>query len=118
MAGSRPTDSALRAIADAHRLTLIEDCSQAHFAEYGQQIVGTIGDLGMLSLGWAIGRWRRTHPRSLLDNAPLAVVCYEWTNLEALEERAARLSAQPLPDFLTLTTRDGSALHAFVRTRR
>lgn len=36
----------------------------------------------------------------LVDNAPLAVVCYEWTSLEALEERAAGLSAMPLPDFL------------------
>jgi L-amino acid N-acyltransferase YncA len=36
----------------------------------------------------------------LVDNAPLPVVCYEWTSLEALEERAARLSTVPLPDFL------------------
>jgi L-amino acid N-acyltransferase YncA len=36
----------------------------------------------------------------LVDNAPLAVVCYEWTSLESLEERAARLTAVPLPDFL------------------
>jgi GNAT superfamily N-acetyltransferase len=36
----------------------------------------------------------------LIDNAPLAVACYEWTSLEALEERAAKLSAVPLPDFL------------------
>ena len=39
----------LRAIADAHGLALIEDCSQAHFAEYRQQLVGTIGDLGCFS---------------------------------------------------------------------
>jgi ribosomal protein S18 acetylase RimI-like enzyme len=36
----------------------------------------------------------------LVDNAPLAVVCYEWLSLEALEERAAGLSALPLPDVL------------------
>ena len=36
----------------------------------------------------------------LIDNAPLAVVCYEWTSLEALEERAAGLSKLPLPDWL------------------
>lgn len=28
--------------------------------------------LTLLSLGWALARWRRTHPHSLLDNAPLA----------------------------------------------
>ena len=36
----------------------------------------------------------------LVDNAPLAVVCFEWKSIEALEERAAGLSALPLPDFL------------------
>ncbi len=28
--------------------------------------------LTLLSLGWALARWRRVHPHSLLDNAPLA----------------------------------------------
>jgi perosamine synthetase len=41
--------AALRSIADAHGLVLIEDCSQAHFAEYREQIVGTIGDIGCFS---------------------------------------------------------------------
>ena len=41
--------TALRAIADENGLALIEDCSQAHFAEYRQQLVGTIGDLGCFS---------------------------------------------------------------------
>ena len=36
----------------------------------------------------------------LVDNAPLAVVCYEWLSLETLEERAASLAALPLPDML------------------
>ncbi|MDQ3347030.1 MAG: DegT/DnrJ/EryC1/StrS family aminotransferase [Acidobacteriota bacterium] len=39
----------LQAIADAHGLALIEDCSQAHFAEYRGRLVGTIGDLGCFS---------------------------------------------------------------------
>ncbi|WP_408642906.1 patatin-like phospholipase family protein [Acidovorax bellezanensis] len=30
--------------------------------------------LSMLSLGWALTRWRSVHPRSLLDNAPLATL--------------------------------------------
>lgn len=41
--------AALRALADSHGLALIEDCSQAHFAEYRQQLVGTLGDLGCFS---------------------------------------------------------------------
>lgn len=28
--------------------------------------------LTLLSVGWALARWRRVHPRSLLDNTPLA----------------------------------------------
>ena len=40
---------ALMAIAKAHRLALIEDCSQAHLAEYRQRLVGTIGELGCFS---------------------------------------------------------------------
>ena len=28
--------------------------------------------LTMLSIGWAVARWRRAKPRSLLDNTPLA----------------------------------------------
>ncbi|MDQ6684779.1 MAG: patatin-like phospholipase family protein [Pseudomonadota bacterium] len=30
--------------------------------------------LTMMSLGWVIARWRRARPRSLLDNAPLALL--------------------------------------------
>ena len=30
--------------------------------------------LTMLSIGWAVARWRRARPRSLLDNAPLALL--------------------------------------------
>ncbi len=30
--------------------------------------------LTMMSIGWAIARWRRARPRSLLDNAPLEVL--------------------------------------------
>ena len=36
----------------------------------------------------------------LVENAPLAVVGYEWADLEALEERAARLAEIPLPGWL------------------
>lgn len=42
---------ALRAIADRHGLFLIEDCAQAHLAEYKGQIVGTMGDISGFSFG-------------------------------------------------------------------
>ena len=38
-------------IARAHDLPVIEDCSQAHLAEYRGQLVGMIGDIGAFSLG-------------------------------------------------------------------
>lgn len=40
---------ALRALADKHHLLLIEDCAQAHGAEYQGQKVGTFGDLAAFS---------------------------------------------------------------------
>jgi dTDP-4-amino-4,6-dideoxygalactose transaminase/predicted dehydrogenase len=36
-------------IAKRHRIPLIEDCSQAHLAEYKGRYVGTIGDIGCFS---------------------------------------------------------------------
>jgi NTE family protein len=43
---------------------------------YRADAFGVVGSgarwLTMLSLGWALRRWRRSSPRSLLDNAPLA----------------------------------------------
>ena len=41
----------LREIARRHQLFLIEDCCQAHFAEYQGQIVGTLGDINGFSFG-------------------------------------------------------------------
>ena len=43
--------SALREIARRHQLFLIEDCCQAHFAEYQEQTVGTLGDISGFSFG-------------------------------------------------------------------
>ena len=43
--------AALRDIADRHQLFLIEDCCQAHFAEYQGQIVGSMGDINGFSFG-------------------------------------------------------------------
>ena len=45
-----PADlDALKAIAEAHNLLLIEDCAQAHGAEYKGQKVGSIGHFGAFS---------------------------------------------------------------------
>ena len=37
-------------VAKKHNIPVIEDCAQAHFAEYKHQLVGTIGDIGCFSL--------------------------------------------------------------------
>ena len=51
--------------------------------------------LTMLTLGWAIARWRRERPRSLLDNSPLAELLTRVVNLDRLPEllNAGYLSA-------------------------
>ena len=36
-------------VAQRHNIPVIEDCAQAHFAEYKHQLVGTIGDIGCFS---------------------------------------------------------------------
>lgn len=43
--------AALREIADRHQIFLIEDCCQAHFAEFQGQVVGTMGDINGFSFG-------------------------------------------------------------------
>jgi NTE family protein len=40
--------------------------------------------LTMLSVGWALARWRKARPRSLLDNAPLAELLQRLVPLERL----------------------------------
>ena len=46
----QPADmDGIKALADAHDLLLIEDCAQAHGAEYRGRKVGTIGDMGAFS---------------------------------------------------------------------
>lgn len=40
--------------------------------------------LTMLTLGWALARWHRGRPRSLLDNSPLAALLAERLELERL----------------------------------
>lgn len=40
--------------------------------------------LGLMSLGWAVARWRKLRPRSLLDNSPLADLLQQMVPLERL----------------------------------
>jgi len=41
---------AIMAIAKRHKLPVIEDCSQAHYARHRDRLCGTIGDIGAFSL--------------------------------------------------------------------
>ena len=46
----RPADmTPIRELASSHGIVLIEDCAQAHFAEYDGKKVGSIGDFGCFS---------------------------------------------------------------------
>lgn len=40
----------------------------------------------MMSLGWALARWKRSRPKSLLDNEPLGQLLRRWVRLERLDE--------------------------------
>lgn len=40
--------------------------------------------LVMLSMGWALARWRRARPRSLLDNTPLETLLHEMVAFDRL----------------------------------
>lgn len=50
LAGQMCEMESLRKIADGHKLALIEDCSQAYWAEYKGKLAGTIGDMACFSL--------------------------------------------------------------------
>ena len=49
MSGRPAAMDEIMAIAERHGLPVIEDCAQAHLAEYRGRLVGTIGDLGAYS---------------------------------------------------------------------
>ena len=50
LAGQPCDMAALGAIATERRLVVIEDCSQAYWAEYGGKLVGTMGEMACFSL--------------------------------------------------------------------
>ncbi|MBC7378038.1 MAG: patatin-like phospholipase family protein [Burkholderiaceae bacterium] len=60
---------------------------------YATDAFGTIRSgarwLTMMSLGWALARWRRTQPKSLLDNAPLGNLLRRSVPLERLDAMLA-----------------------------
>ncbi|MBW8845387.1 MAG: patatin-like phospholipase family protein [Burkholderiales bacterium] len=45
--------------------------------------------LSMLSLGWALARWTRSRPRSLLDNAPLRDLLGRYLSMDRIEAMLA-----------------------------
>ena len=52
--------------------------------------------MSLLSLGWAIARWRRIKPRSLLDNTPLEQLLRDMVPLQRLPELIAQGHLQAL----------------------
>ncbi|MDC8786961.1 patatin-like phospholipase family protein [Paucibacter sp. hw1] len=50
----------------------------------------------MMSLGWAVARWRRTRPRSLLDNAPLGRLLHKWVKMDRVQEMLTQGHLQAL----------------------
>jgi NTE family protein len=67
---------------------------------YRADSIGVIGTgarwLTMLTLGWAIARWRRLKPRSLLDNQPLAELLERVLHIDRLPEMMRRGHLQAL----------------------
>ncbi len=52
--------------------------------------------LTMLSIGWALARWRRARPRSLLDNSPLCELLAQAVPLQRLPRLLAERELQAL----------------------
>ncbi len=64
--------------------------------------------LTMFSLGWAIARWRRARPRSLLDNEPLETLLQRLVPMERLR---GALRAGHLQALAVTASSYGSGLH-------
>ena len=69
---------ALRAVAQAHDIRVIEDCAQSHGSRWGDQNAGTIGDIGVFSF---------THGKPLTSGEGGAAI----TASSALHERLMQL---------------------------
>jgi NTE family protein len=67
--------------------------------------------LTMMSIGWAIARWRRARPRSLLDNTPLVALLHRLVN----PERTRRMMREGHLSALAVTASSyGSGLHVTI----
>ena len=77
--------SAISKFCEKHNLFLIEDCAQAHFAEWQDRPVGTIGDIGTFSFypGKNLGAWGDAGAIITNDDA-LAKKCRMFANHGAL----------------------------------
>ena len=95
-------------IARAHDLPVIEDCSQAHLAEYRGQFVGTIGDIGCFSLG---GKTLTTDQGGMIitNDEPLARRAMGFSRKGSEMDSALRSSLAP-----TSFRRGGSQGYAFL----
>jgi NTE family protein len=72
--------------------------------------------LTMLSLGWALRRWRRSSPRSLLDNAPLAELL---SQVVAFDRLPALLEAGHISSLAVTASSYSSGQHVtFCQTAR
>jgi dTDP-4-amino-4,6-dideoxygalactose transaminase len=77
----------LKKIADKYNLMLIEDCAQAHFAEYNGQKVGTFGDIATFSFypGKNLGAYGDAGA-IITNNNDLADKCRMFANHGALKK--------------------------------
>ncbi|MDB6000405.1 MAG: Patatin [Rhizobacter sp.] len=76
---------------DAAVSTLAAVWSQFHAAQvYRTDSLGVVRSgarwLTMMSVGWALARWFRASPKSLLDNSPLQALLQEWLRLDTLQD--------------------------------
>src|SRR5262249_13055458 len=87
----------IMAVARRHHLPVIEDCSQAHLAEYQGRKVGTIGDIAAFSLG---GKTLTTIQGGIVisDNFELARRAMGASRKGAEFPSAFRSSLAPDPD--------------------
>ena len=111
LAGNPAPLNELKAIADKHGIALIEDCSQAHGAEYQGKRVGSIGLVGIASLQQSKhitsgeGGVIFTDDDQLIERLRLTVD-KGWTRFKSLRERRY--------EFLSLNYRYTGIQAAFV----
>ena len=92
LAGNPAPIREVKALADKHNLILIEDCSQAHGAEYDGKRVGSMGKLGIASLQQSKhitsgeGGVIVTDDSALFERLKLSVD-KGWTRFKSLRER-------------------------------